>query len=126
MGFNDPFRNYDAWLTTDRLGEAAEKAQERLDEAWSLTVEALGNEGYSVPEGAWEDDHPQHAIYEAWLAFMTKVDEHEQALEAAAEAEHYEETGTCDACGVDYPLSQAVILTEPMPARLVCPACAAL
>ena len=119
MSFNDPFRNYDAWLTTDRLGEAAERAQERLDEAWSLTVEALGNVGLEVPEDALEDDHPQHPLYVLWLNFIQGVDEWHQALEAEAEQQQYEYERThCTYCGAPHEM-------EPTGYSNVCERCAA-
>jgi hypothetical protein len=89
---NDPFRNYDQWLTTDRMAEAAERAAERLEDLWVLAVDA-----YNLPIDASEDDHEDHEIYVKWLAFIEAVDAREQRLEAEAEAQYYEEQQRAEA-----------------------------
>jgi hypothetical protein len=89
---NDPFRNYDQWLTTDRMAEAADRDAERLEDLWTLAVDA-----YNLPIDASEEDHDDHEIYVKWLAFIEAVDERERRLEAEAEASFYEQMEQAEA-----------------------------
>jgi hypothetical protein len=85
-------RGYDAWLTTDRMAEAHERDMERIEAAWEgwtcTEVEDGGGNGY-ISVDAIEDDHPQHAVYVAWLALFEAVQAELARQEAEAEAEMY-------------------------------------
>jgi CRISPR/Cas system CSM-associated protein Csm2 small subunit len=81
---SDPWRNYDAWLTTDRAAEAQERAWDLMHDAWEAVAEAL-----DLPVDAADDEHPEHALFEAFVTFYTATDAYHMRLEAEAEAEMY-------------------------------------
>lgn len=78
---SDPFRNFDQWLTTDRMGEARERDAERFDALWEVAAEQ-----HDVPYEANEEGHEDHAIYQAFVAFAEAADARLARLEAEAEA----------------------------------------
>lgn len=83
---NDPFRNYDAWLTTDRTADAYESAHELMLDEWTQAVNDHG-----LPVDADEEDHPQHDIFVKWLAFRNAVVSYHERLNEEMMAESFEQ-----------------------------------
>lgn len=86
--------DFDRWLTTDRVAEAADALHQILDEAWTKWSAEHG-----VPLEACEDDHPAHQVYEAWLNLYVELDAY---YEAKAEAELDEALAAQEAEGYDH------------------------
>jgi len=75
---NDPFRNYDAWVTREPdLGGDA------LEQAWEAFVDSDSR----VEIEACEEDHPDHNIYEAWESLELLLDARSNRLQDEAWAE---------------------------------------
>ena len=82
-------QGYDQWLTTDRMAEAAQDAAEAIDSAWADFVDREQEDGGAnglVPYEACEEGHPSHAVYQAWLALFTALDQERYRLEDEAMA----------------------------------------
>ena len=77
---------FDRWLTTDRIGEAWDKAMEQLMAEWEAWAEHMG----ISPMLALEN-HPDHAVYLAWAKLMDLAYAVLQRDEAEAEAAQYED-----------------------------------
>jgi hypothetical protein len=95
-------RNFDAWLEAPFQAMCA--AAEAEIEAWEAFCAARNGPASDtvntilgprpapprtpeVPEEACEEDHPDHAIYQSWLALEAAID----ARWARLESENYEE-----------------------------------
>lgn len=96
-------RGYDDWLVAPMERQMAEADAEA--EAWDAFCEAR-NGPYSatvdtilgprpapprtdlVPPDAFEEDHPDHAIYKAWLALEQAIQDRWNRMEAEEELEN--------------------------------------
>ena len=107
----DPLRNYDAWLEAPIQRMYAEADAEL--EAWDAfcesrngpddeTVETILGPRPApkrvpiVPPEAWEKDHPDHAIYVAWLELENAIQGRGDRLWAEQEAGWEEEDDSTD------------------------------
>lgn len=65
---------YDAWLTTDKVAEEADRLSEAEQAAWETTAAVKNLEiGLSNP------NHPQHEVYQEWLKEWIQDYEERQA-----------------------------------------------
>jgi len=90
MTLGDPFRNYDTWLATDRVSEAAEADWERMLDEWDHWAE-----DNDIPvQAATDERHPQHNIFKTWETLTVAVDlyrEEKAEEQIAAAIREYED-----------------------------------
>lgn len=89
----DPFRNYDSWLQSGIHDEY--DAAMAVVEAWDEFCDS-DFAGSSIPYAIAEKDHPDHAIYTAWLALRAAIDDRANRLEAEYWATYEPTCFDCD------------------------------
>lgn len=82
----------DAWLTTDRLGDAQQAAADREVDAWEeFCAWSLGLcEFYQVPIHACEEGHEDHHIFVAYEELVKLIRARDQAVQAEEDERWYQ------------------------------------